>query len=112
MARKVIVEFADDIDGSEATQSVAFAVHGVAYEIDLSDANAARLDEALALYVANARRVGGRKHSVGRSGGTPEGVDPAAVRVWAAEQGIVIGPRGRIPFAIVDQYRSAVGDPA
>jgi hypothetical protein len=108
MARKVIVEFADDIDGSEAAQTVTFAVRGVGYEIDLSADNAAKFDEAIALYVANARRVGGRKRSPGRAGGTPEGIDPAAVRIWAAQQGIAVGPRGRIPIAIVEQYRSTL----
>jgi hypothetical protein len=106
MAQKVIVEFADDIDGGPATQTVTFAVRGVGYEIDLSDENAEKLDKVFAPFVAHARRVSGRKPSSTRSGAAPEGIDPAAVRAWAAEQGIAIGPRGRIPFAILEQYRS------
>jgi hypothetical protein len=107
MARKVIVELADDIDGSEASQTVRFAVGGVEYEIDLSDANAAAFDKAFSPFVAHARRVS-HQRSAGRAGGTPDGIDPRAVRVWAAQRGITLGPRGRIPLAIVEQYR---GDP-
>ena len=106
MAQKLIIELADDIDGSEATQTVTFALRGVEYEMDLSDDNAAGLDEALAPFVAHARRVRSRKRSANRAGGTPHDIDPAIVRAWAAQQGMSIGPRGRIPYAIVDQYRS------
>lgn len=104
MARKVIVELADDIDGTEATQTLAFAVGAVDYEIDLSEANAAAFDKALSRFVTHARRVS-RKPSTGRTGGTPDGIEPAAVRTWAAERGITVGPRGRIPLLIVEQYR-------
>lgn len=107
MAQKVIVELADDIDGSEATQTLTFAVRGLVYEIDLSDENAANFDKALALFVAHARRLGGTKRSVGRAGGTPDGINPAEVRVWAAQRGIAVGPRGRVPLAVVEQYQQS-----
>lgn len=106
MAQKLIIELSDDIDGSAATQTVTFALRGVEYEMDLNDENAAGLEEALAPFVTHARRVRSRKRSANRAGGTPDDIDPAAVRAWAAEQGMPIGPRGRIPYAIVDQYRS------
>lgn len=34
-------------------------------------------------------------------------VDPAAVRAWAAQQGIEVSPRGRISRKVIDQYRAA-----
>lgn len=34
----------------------------------------------------------------------------ATVREWAAGQGIDVSPRGKIPAAVVDQYRSAHRD--
>ncbi len=41
MARKVLVEMVDDIDGGVANQTVPFSLDGVSYEIDLSDSPAA-----------------------------------------------------------------------
>ena len=37
----------DDIDGSDATETVAFGLDGTSYEIDLNDKNAAKLRDAL-----------------------------------------------------------------
>jgi len=69
MAQKILVEMLDDIDGTPATQTVPFALDGVAYEIDLSDDNAAALRTELERYVEASRRVGGRrvKLAVGQS---------------------------------------------
>jgi Lsr2 len=36
MAQKVIREFVDDLDGSQAERMFTFAVDGIRYEIDLS----------------------------------------------------------------------------
>jgi hypothetical protein len=108
VAQKVIVELADDIDGSEASETLTFGLRGVEYEIDLSEANVASLEKALAPFVGHARRIGGRKKSGGTgTGGTPAGVNPRAVRAWAIEEGIEINVRGRIPQQIVEQYQAA-----
>jgi len=48
MAQKVDVRFVDDLDGSEASGTVSFALDGRAYEIDLSEENAAKLRDSLA----------------------------------------------------------------
>lgn len=47
MARKTQVVLTDDIDGSEATQTVSFAFDGVAYEIDLNDVHADQMRKRL-----------------------------------------------------------------
>jgi hypothetical protein len=44
----------------------------------------------------------GRRTSAGFSG-----VDPKAVRAWAASNKIQINDRGRIPASVVEQYRAA-----
>ena len=56
MAQKVNIVLVDDIDGSEASETVVFAIDGRDYEIDLSDANAQKLRDAIAPFVAHARR--------------------------------------------------------
>ena len=60
MARQVITSFTDDLDGSEASGTVAFALNGREYEIDLSSDNAQKLKAVLEPFVTAARRAGGR----------------------------------------------------
>ena len=104
MAQKVTVELTDDIDGTEAAETVAFRVDGTAYEIDLSTKNAAKLRQDIGRYIEHARRATG-----GRRSGRP-GRDrhfSSAVREWAKQQGIQVSERGRIPASVVSQYEKA-----
>ncbi len=118
MAQKTVVTMTDDIDGSQASETVRFGVDGRSYEIDLNEVHASELREVLAPYVSVARpdrdgagRTGrGRGSSAGRGGSGSGGeVDPKAVRAWAAEQGIEVNARGRIPAQVVRQYQDANG---
>ena len=59
MAQKIQVLLIDDINGSEASETVSFGLDGVAYEIDLSSGNAGKLRTDLAPYVEHARKSGG-----------------------------------------------------
>ncbi len=61
MASRTTVTLVDDLDGSEAEQTVSFGLEGVDYEIDLSTAHAQALRDALAPYTAAGRRTGGRR---------------------------------------------------
>ena len=70
MARKTQVILTDDIDGSEATGTVSFALDGVSYEIDLNDDNAQQMREQLSEWTSKARRVGGRRISGTRECGS------------------------------------------
>ena len=47
MAREVIEKLIDDLDGSTAVETVAFALDGTSYEIDLSKRNAAAFRKTL-----------------------------------------------------------------
>ena len=47
MSQQMTVRFVDDLDGSEASGTVYFGLDGRRYEIDLSEANAGQLREAL-----------------------------------------------------------------
>ena len=111
LARRVIEELIDDIDGSEATETVSFSYRGTDYEVDLSERNSAKLDKALARYIAAARKVKGTRRP-GRSSGakaTSGGVDPKAVREWARGEGVEVSDRGRVPADVVRQYQEAHG---
>lgn len=74
MAQKVEVQLIDDVDGSEASQTIRFALDGKDYEIDLSDKNANELRASVAQFVNVARRTGGRSTTTRRSAQTaPKG---------------------------------------
>ena len=114
MAQKVTVTLVDDLDGGTAEETVEFGIDGVTYEIDLSNDNAAKLRDALAGYVAHARRAGGRRRPSAaapkRSGGGRASVDReqnAAMREWARKNGYKVSDRGRIPAEVVDAYHKA-----
>lgn len=54
-----------------------------------------------------ARRVSGRRTSGGAATRMETGVDTAAVRAWAASNGIELSTRGRVPKNVIPQYRDA-----
>lgn len=111
MAQKIQVLLVDDIDGGTAVETVTFGLDGAEYEIDLSKANAAKLRDALATYVAHARRSGrGPSRPSGRSGGRPAKADrdqTKAIRDWARKNGHKVSERGRIPANIIEAFNAA-----
>ena len=120
MAQQVNVKFVDDLDGSDAAGTVSFAIDGRAYEIDLSEDNAARLRESLASFVAAARKSGGSAAAGRRapktpkmtasSGRRPQPLDreqTAAIRAWARQNGHQVSDRGRISKTVVDAFQAA-----
>jgi len=108
MAQKVQVILVDDLDGGSADETVSFALDGVAYEIDLSDKNAAAFRDSLAQYVGLSRRVGGRA-AAGRGTSRRKGGDnrTAQIREWARSNGHKVNERGRIPATVVEAYDKA-----
>jgi hypothetical protein len=109
MAKTVVTT--DDIDGSPNAETVTFSFDGRSFEIDLSKKSRTALEKALKPYIDAARPVGGRSS---RSSGNGRGrsrrsssVDLAAVRAWAAENGIAVSDRGRISTSVLEQYQAA-----
>ena len=109
MAKKTIVLLEDDIDGSEADETLSFALDGSEYEIDLNEGHANELREALARFTNAGRKVaGGRGRSAARTRSSSQGgPDAKAVRLWAAENGIQVNTRGRIQADVVEKYEAA-----
>ena len=109
MAQRVHVGLVDDIDGSDATETVAFGLDGSTYEIDLNEKNAAALREALAPYVGHARRSGGTRKAGGRRAAAPAASGPTAaeVREWARENGWDVPARGRVSAEVRSAYDAA-----
>ena len=111
MAQRVNVVLVDDLDGSDAAETLTFALDGVDYEIDLSDQHAAQLRDAMSMYVGHARRTGGRRRSGRRStGGSTSGSDgtsAADIRAWARENGWEVSERGRVSAEVREAYAAA-----
>lgn len=115
MAQKTIVQLIDDLDQGAADETVSFALDGANYEIDLSTANAQKLRDAFAPYVANARRANRgttRPNSGRRSSGRGARSDREqlqAIREWGRKNGWKVNARGRIPADLLDAYNNSTG---
>src|SRR5688572_10714014 len=114
MAREVIEKLIDDLDGGDATESVSFSLDGTSYEIDLNKRNAAALRKVLDRYIKAARRSSTSARAprrkavpVGRAGKATRDYDIVALREWAGTNDIAVPSRGRIPQAIVEQFKRA-----
>jgi hypothetical protein len=103
------IRLVDDLDGEVADETVEFGVDGKNYEIDLSTANAKKLRDALAEFVASARRAGGRRRGGGAPAAAPRrpSIDREqnqAIREWARKRGMKVSDRGRIPAEVLEAY--------
>jgi hypothetical protein len=101
VSTKTLVSLVDDIDGTEAKDTITFGLDGAAYEIDLNADHAAGLRDVLAPYVGAARRANGAP--VRRPGRSPAG---RVVRSAPARSSAI----GHVASAHVDgaERRSAV----
>jgi Lsr2 len=106
MAKTTVVTVTDDIDGSEGAQTVTFSFGGQSYEIDLSKKNLEKFKKGLQPFMDSGRRVG-RQAATRPSRGRTSRKDSSAIRAWAAEQGLSVSERGRIPAAVVAKYEAA-----
>ena len=111
MAQKIQTLFIDDLDGSAAEGTVRFGLDGAEYEIDLNEAHAKALRDALARYVSASRRVSGGARRSARTGrrAPANGLNTTEVREWAKAQGIEVKDRGRVPAELVVKFKAATG---
>lgn len=113
MVQRVQVILEDDVSGGEATETVEFSLDGVSYEIDLNDENASRLRNDLAVWIADARRAGGRRQTRRRqangtsSSSSTKSEELARIREWGRENGFKVSSRGRVPQELQDAYAAA-----
>lgn len=107
MAQKTLVIVEDDLGGGAADESVTFALDGVTYEIDLSEANARSLREGLRGYIAAGRRLGGPRRVGGTAPARTDREQLDAMRRWARENGYEVSSRGRISKVVRDAYNTS-----
>ena len=112
MARRIVHQLVDDIDGTLLEvgegETVHFALNGTAYEIDLTVAHAEELRAALAPYLKAGRRAsaGGARAAAPRRR-TAANSETAEIREWAKAQGLKVSERGRIAADVLEAYRAA-----
>src|SRR3569833_223193 len=105
MAQKVNIILVDDLDGSEATETVTFGLDGTTYEIDLNDDNASKLREALAGYIGHGRKVGnGPRRGKKSAAASPDGASAKEIRDWARDNGHDVPDRGRVSAEVRAAY--------
>ncbi|MFT4297429.1 MAG: Lsr2 family protein [Micropruina sp.] len=105
MAQRIVYRLEDDLDNTEAAETIVFGLDSVSYEIDLSEDNAAKLRDLLAPYLAAGRRVGGKRKAAGRR---RAGANSATeIRAWATENGYTVSSRGRVPAEVREAYERA-----
>jgi hypothetical protein len=116
VAKQTITQLIDDIDGSEAEETITFGIDGANYEIDLNAKNAGKLRDALATYIGHAtplRRTratttrGGGRASGGTAAARPDREQTQAVREWGRANGWDVKDRGRIPADLLEAYNGA-----
>src|SRR5215472_15707674 len=100
MTRKIHVHLIDDLDASEASETLRFEVDGRTYEIDLSSRNAQRFRAEIAPYIIHARRVATHTRRRGRAGtgsGPPRGRARTAPRSSVLSGGRLDDDEATIP---------------
>lgn len=110
------VQLIDDIDGSPATATIKFTFDDQNYIIDLSEANAAAFNEALAPYVEHARRARRATANKRKSRSSSEAARikrqrNAQIRAWALENGVTVSKRGQLGQDIIAAYEAAHAAP-
>jgi hypothetical protein len=112
----------DDLDGSVPAEQVTFGLDGKAYVVDLGESEHGKLRKVLqrfltvAVVYAELPPVPENLPAVHVPASSPEAppagggtavlekVPQRLIRVWANANGYTVGPRGRIPEAIIEHY--------
>ncbi len=113
MARRTNVVLVDDLDESEARETLAFSLDGTSYEIDLNDKHAAQLRDAFAPWVGAARRAG-RAGAAPKRPGRPRAAASGSdrehtqeIREWGLQHGHKVSERGRLSRTLVEAFEAA-----
>lgn len=115
MARRIVHQLVDDLDGTVLEvgdgETVLFSLDGTAYEIDLTDGNAAALRDALAPFIAAARSVSSNRSASASAPGRKQRRsgqrDYGPIREWARANGYEVNERGRVPAAVIEAFEAA-----
>lgn len=118
-----MITFVDDIDQEELApdevRTVKFGYRGADYVLDLSELNAAILDEELEPYLGAARKLPKSVSAgTGRSSSASSSASSAStsasnaarnrrIRQWANDNGREVSARGKIAADVISDYEAA-----
>ncbi len=108
MARETIIRITDDIDGTEAVESIHFGFRGTNYDIDLNAKNVAAMEKSFEKWIQHGQRsesIGGRSRSRRATAANKD--QTAAVREWAKANGYKVSDRGRIAAEVREAYNAS-----
>jgi hypothetical protein len=109
MAQRTEVFLTDDLDGTNIRAgrggTIAFALDGKTYEIDLNSKNSTALRKIFAPYVQAARPV--RTSRGAKIRRTQVGADVRTIKEWARAHGYEVNDRGRVPNQIREAFEAA-----
>lgn len=122
MAKITQVRLVDDIDESEAVETIEFSLRDKAFTIDLSADHVKALEESIAEFAEHAQPItkgpvqAQLRPARARRGGTVRSTvdreQTQAVREWARQNGFKVSDRGRIPQAVLRAFHEAHGSAA
>jgi hypothetical protein len=108
MATRTQTFLVDDLDGSDASETVMFSLDGKSYVLDLSDSNAEKLRSAFKTYTDAARKgdvaSAARRSVASSSSSASKRSDLAEIRDWANKNGFSVSTRGRVPQNVLDAF--------
>ena len=102
MAKKFSVETLDDFTGEAADRTVVFGFGGRWFELDLTEANATRVEGHLADWIDRGREVATKTAPPSRT--AESRARSAEIRVWAREHGWDLAAHGRLPTDAVEAF--------
>lgn len=105
MTTRTVVTLVDDLDGSDAVETVQFGLNGVDFEVDLSNVNAAKLRDTLGEFIAAARKVATTATPPARKTTAKSPTEVSEARTWLTQHGYEVKPKGRIPQDLMDVWR-------
>ena len=108
MGTRTTITTFDDLDGStDDVKTISLSFDGTSVEVDLGEANYDKLAKAIEPYLKAGRKT--TRASIRRrtDRSKPTGSDTAAIREWAAKNGLAVSPRGRISASVREQFDAA-----
>lgn len=111
MAQRVQIILEDDIDGTDAAETVQFALDGATYEVDLNEQHATQLRESFTTWIGAARKIrgGASKPSSGVGSSRPKADSELLnkIREWGRANAHQVSDRGRLSQQVQDAYHQA-----
>lgn len=118
MAEIFIRQLIDDLDGKPIDaglgHEVTFSYQGADYRIDLRPANADKIEAVFAPYIKVAENLSSAgkarantSTAIKMSGSGRSAEQLKAIRDWAAKNGFVVSPRGRIKADVIEAFDAA-----